>query len=81
MTLPKSLIVIARFHYHDPKTRKDFTVDQGWPCKSRQDAENIVKYHAHKTGAYQIQFNVEEAIYEEAEQPQTSTVTTQAYQA
>lgn len=72
-------IVIARFTYTDPKTHQDFTVDRGWPCKDAADAEIIVKYHANKTGAYKIQFNVEEATHEETEQPKTETITTQAY--
>ncbi len=74
-------IVIAKFHYRDPTTGKDYHVQRGWPCKDQQDAEHIVKYYGMKTGAYDAQCVMEEVTDEEIKQAASSTTTKETHQA
>ena len=74
-------IVIAEFTHRDPKTGKEYTVQRGWPCKDKQDAEHIVRYHGMKTGALDAKCVMEEVTNEESKQGKTSIITAEAHQA
>lgn len=74
-------IVIAKFTYRDPKTAKEFTVQKGWPCKDKEDAEHIVKFYGYKTGAYDAQCVMEEVNNEEIKPTSTSIIAEEAHQA
>lgn len=76
-----SKIVLATFQYCDPRTGRQFTVQEGWPCASNADAEQIVKYWGMKTGALSAQCKLEEYTDEEIQQCKTETTTTEANQA
>jgi len=74
-------IVIAELSYLNPKTGEEYTVQRGWPCKDKQDAEHIVKYYGMKTGAYDAKCVMEEVTDEEIKQVKTGATTKEKNQA
>ena len=81
MNQKTNLMVLARFHYVNPRTKEEYNVVRGWPCKDQTDAENIVKYYGMKTGSYSAECNLEEFTNEEIKQIKTNTTTKEAHQA
>lgn len=74
-------IVMAKFTHRDPKTKKEFVVQRGWPCKDKTDAEHIVKYHGFKTGALSAECVIEEISDEEIKQAASNATAKEAHQA
>ena len=81
MNQKTNLMVLARFHYVNPRTQQEYSVDRGWPCKDKTDAENIVKYYGMKTGSYSAECNLQEFTDEEIKQITSSTTTKETHTA